>query len=162
MPGRELYLLRMIDYTSYIITVRMKTTMPETTHSMKGKSMVRSFCIFVVALFTVSAGLAQDINGKWKGQMQSPNGPMDLVFNFKATGDSLSGTVVSPMGELPINNGIIKGNTFSFQVNAGEMTINHQCTVMGDSISMKVPGMQEGEAMEMTLKRLSEGEKQSK
>jgi len=124
--------------------------------------MVRSFCFFVVALFAVSIGFAQDINGKWKGQMQSPNGPMDLVFNFKTNGDSLSGTVQSPMGELPISNGKISGNTFFFQVNAGEMTINHQCTVMGDSISMKVPGMQGGETMELMLKRLTGAEKQSK
>ncbi|MGA7162074.1 MAG: hypothetical protein WBZ48_13820 [Bacteroidota bacterium] len=124
--------------------------------------MVRSFCFFVVALLAVNIGVAQDINGKWKGQMQSPNGPMDLVFNFKTNGDSLSGSVVGPMGELPIANGKIDGKTFSFQVNAGEMTINHQCTAMGDSISMKVPGMQGGDAMEVMLKRVTEGEKQSK
>jgi len=129
---------------------------------MKGRTMVRSFCFFVVTLFAVSIGLAQDINGKWKGQMQSPNGPMDLVFNFKANGDSLSGTVESPMGELPITNGKIDGKTFFFQVNAGEMTISHQCTAMGDSIAMKVPGMQGGETMELMLKRVTEGEKQSK
>ena len=124
--------------------------------------MVRSFCIFVVALFAVSIGFAQDINGKWKGQMQSPNGPMELVFNFKANGDSLSGTVEGPMGELPITNGKIDGKTFFFQVNAGEMTISHRCTALGDSISMKVPGMQGGEAMELMLKRVAEGQKQSK
>ncbi len=124
--------------------------------------MVRSFCLFVVAFFAVSVGFAQDINGKWKGQMQSPNGPMDLVFNFKANGDSLSGTVEGPMGEMPISNGKINGKTFFFQVNAGDMTISHQCTAMGDSISMKVPGMQGGETMELMLKRVTEGEKQSK
>ena len=124
--------------------------------------MVRSSCFFVMALFAVSIGFAQDINGKWKGQMQSPNGPMDLVFNFKANGDSLSGTVESPMGELPITNGKIDGKTFSFQVNAGEMTINHQCTALGDSISMKVPGMPGGETMELMLKRVTEAEKQTK
>ena len=131
-------------------------------HSMKGKSMVRSFCFLVVALFAVSIGFAQDINGKWKGQMESPNGPMDLVFNFKANGDSLSGTVESPMGELPISNGKINGNTFSFLVNVGEMSMSHQCTAMGDSISMKVPGMQGGEPMELMLKRVTEVQKQSK
>jgi len=124
--------------------------------------MVRSFCFIAAALFAVNIGFAQDINGKWKGQMQSPNGPMDLVFNFSVHGDSLSGTVVGPMGELPITGGKIDGKTFSFQVNAGEMTINHQCTAMGDSISMKVPGMPGGEAMELMLKRVTEGEKQSK
>jgi hypothetical protein len=124
--------------------------------------MIRSLCFVVVALVAVNTGHAQDINGKWKGQMQSPNGPMDLVFNFKATGDSLTGTVEGPMGELPVINGKIDGKTFFFQVNAGEMTISHQCTAMGDSISMKIPGMPGGEAMELILKRVTEVQKQSK
>jgi hypothetical protein len=124
--------------------------------------MVRSFCFLVVALFAMSTGFAQEINGKWKGEMQSPNGPVNLVFNFKAMGDSLTGTVESPMGELPIINGKIDGKTFFFQANAGEMTISHQCTAMGDSISMKVPGMPGGDTLELMLKRVTEAQKQSK
>ena len=124
--------------------------------------MVRSICFVVVALITVNVGFAQDINGKWKGQMQTPNGPMDLVFNFKTTGDSLSGTVEGPMGELPITKGKIDGKSFSFDVNAGEMTISHLCTAMGDSISMKLPGMPGGENMELMLKPVTEVPKQSK
>ncbi len=124
--------------------------------------MVRSLCFVVVALLTASVAFAQDINGKWKGQMQTPNGPMDLVFNFKANGDSLGGTVEGPMGEMPISKGKIDGKSFSFDVNAGEMTISHQCTAMGDSIAMKVPGMPGGEAMELMLKRVTQEPKQSK
>ena len=124
--------------------------------------MVRSLCFIVVALLTLNIGFAQGINGKWKGQMQTPNGPMDLVFNFKAIGDSLAGTVEGPMGEMPVVNGKIDGKTFSFDVKAGDMTISHQCTAMGDSISMKIPGMPGGDAMELMLKRVTEGQKQSK
>jgi len=124
--------------------------------------MGRLYCFLIAVLFVASNGIAQNINGKWNGQMQGPNGTMNLVFNFKTAGDSLTGSVEGPMGELPITNGTIHGNTFSFQVTAGEMMISHQCTVMGDSISMKVPGMQEGEAMELTLKRVPAGETQSK
>ena len=124
--------------------------------------MVRSLCLVVVALCAVNIAFAQDINGKWKTQMQTPNGPLELVFNFKAIGDSLAGTVESPMGELPFDNAKIKGKTFSFDVNAGEMKISHECTVMGDSISMKVPGMPGGEAMQLMLKRVTEEKKQAK
>jgi hypothetical protein len=126
---------------------------------VKGKIMVRSLCFVIVALFAAKMGYAQEIDGKWKGQMQSPNGPMDLVFSFKAIGDSLTGTVEGPMGEMPITNGKIDGKSFSFDVNAGEMTISHQCTAMGDSISMKVPGMPGGETMELMLRRVTEEEK---
>jgi hypothetical protein len=132
------------------------------SHSVKGKTMVRSLCFVVVAFFIVNIGYAQDINGKWKGQMETPNGPMDLVFNFKAIGDSLAGTVEGPMGDMPITKGKIDGKSFTFDVNAGEMTISHQCTAMGDSISMKIPGMPGGETMELILKRVTEEQKQSK
>jgi hypothetical protein len=124
--------------------------------------MSRLVSFFVLALLAVSIGFAQGINGKWKGQMESPNGPVDLVFSFKADGDTLRGTVESPMGELPISKGTITDSTFYFEVNAGEMTIQHQCTFMTDSISMKVPGMMGGETMELMLKRVTDDEKESK
>jgi hypothetical protein len=124
--------------------------------------MVRSLSFIVVAFLTLSIGYAQGITGKWKGQMQTPNGPMDLVFNFKAIGDSLAGTVEGPMGEMPVANGKITGKMFTFDVNANDMTISHQCTAMGDSISMKIPGFAGGEAMELMLRRVTEGQKQSK
>ena len=54
------------------------------------------------------------------------------------------------------------GKTFSFDVNANNFTMNHQCTVMSDSISMKVPGMPGGEDMAIILKRVPELNKESK
>jgi hypothetical protein len=123
--------------------------------------MSRFFYFCVVILFVMSIGNAQDINGKWKGEMQSPNGAMELTFNFKVSGDSLNGSAVSPMGELPISNGKINGKTFSFDVSVNDFTMNHQCTFMVDSILMKVPGMG-GEEMAIILKRVPELNKESK
>ena len=123
--------------------------------------MRRLYIFCLAACLSISISLAQDINGKWTGQMQSPNGPMDLTFHFKTNGDSLNGTVSSPMGELPMSHGKINGKTFSFDVNAGDFTINHQCTMMTDSISMKVPGMQ-GDTMVIMLKRVPESNKDTK
>ena len=155
-------------YFNYLTVFKKAKGLAETTdpnkihsHFMKGKSMSRFFYFCVVTFFVMSIGNAQDINGKWKGEMQSPNGPMELTFNFKVSGDSLNGTVVGPMGELPISNGKINGKIFSFDVNANEFTINHQCTVMSDSISMKVPGMPGGEDMAIILKRVPELNKES-
>jgi hypothetical protein len=128
---------------------------------MKGVSMSRIFSICLAALFAFSIAHAQGIDGKWSGEMQSPNGPMELTFNFTVSGDSLTGTVATPMGgEIPISNGKVDGKTFSFDVNVNEMTISHQCTFMADSISMKVEGMQG--PMEIMLKRVPESGNDSK
>ena len=123
--------------------------------------MSRFFYFFAVFFLTMSINHAQSINGKWKGDMQTPNGPMELTFNFNVSGDSLTGSVATQMGgEIPISNGKINDNKFSFDVDVNEMTISHQCTFMTDSISMKIEGMQE--PMEIMLKRVPESENESK
>jgi hypothetical protein len=64
------------------------------------------------------------------------------------------------MGEIPITNGKINGKKFSFDTSFNDRTISHQCTVMGDSISVKSQGMR-GER-EIILKRLPESNNESK
>jgi hypothetical protein len=118
--------------------------------------MVRVLLIIAVlvsslALYVVSS----DISGKWQGTMHGPQGDIDLVFTFEAKGDSLSGSVQSPMGEVEISNGKINGDKFTFDISFNDMTINHECTVLGDSISVKATGMQ-GDDMEIILKRVNE------
>ena len=120
--------------------------------------MSRIVFIAAILLVLVSFSYAQDFDGKWIGQMQGPEGSMDLFFTFKAAGDTLTGAVESAMGEIPFSNGKINGNNFSFDISFGEMVISHQCVFMKDSISMKVPGMQ-GETTEMFLKRVPESKK---
>jgi hypothetical protein len=104
-------------------------------------------------MVVASNGLAQSINGKWKGEMQGPNGAMEMMYNFKVNADSLSGSIENPMGELPISNGKVKGNKFSYDLSFNDMTFTNQGTFMGDSISIKFQGMQ-GDTMEIILKRV--------
>ncbi len=123
--------------------------------------MLRFFAFCLAVLLTASLGYAQDINGKWKASMETPNGPMDMTFTFKTGGDTLSGAVESPMGETPISNGKVDGNKFSFDVSFNEWTIHHWCVAAGDSILLKAPGM-EGDTMSMVLKRMPEEKKEAK
>ena len=123
--------------------------------------MSRLLTICALAFLAVTIGQAQSIDGKWKGEMQSPNGPFELTFNFKVVGDTLTGAVVGQMGEMPISHGKVNGTSFSFDVSVNDMTISHQCTFMSDSISMKVQGFQ-GEPMVMILKRVPEPDNKSK
>ena len=116
--------------------------------------MIRNIYFYGILIFGfVSFGFASDMNGKWKGIMQGPEGAMEMVFSFSVSGDTLTGIVQGPMGNIPIANGKVKGDEFSFDVNASEMTISHHCKVLGDSISMKIRGI-EGD-MEVILKRLA-------
>ena len=112
------------------------------------------FCA-TLALVGANCCSATDINGKWNGKMQGPNGEMELVFVFKVTGEVLTGTVEGPMGEMALTNCKMNGNEFSFDVDAGDMTIGHKCKILADgTISMKTSGMPDGEGTEIILKRI--------
>lgn len=106
------------------------------------------------ALLMIFAGLifAADMDGNWKGTVQSPMGDMPLTFTFQAVGDSLTGTVQSEMGANEILNGKIDGKNFTFDTQFQDFTMTHNCTIEGDSIIVKVPGMG-GEEMNMILKK---------
>jgi hypothetical protein len=112
------------------------------------------FVCAILAAGFINMSLAQDINGKWKGQIPGPDGSMELVFNFKVNADTVTGAIESQMGEMPISNGKIKDDKFSFDISFNDMTISHQCTIFADSIAMKSPGM-DGETRVIILKRLA-------
>ena len=46
---------------------------------------------------------------KWLGSVDTPNGPIELTFLFKAEGEALTGSVSSAMGTQDISNGKVAG-----------------------------------------------------
>ena len=82
---------------------------------------------------------APDLNGRWEGKVQGPDGnEMQIAFNLKVEGEKLTGTVEGPMGEMTITEGVVKGNEFFFKLDFGDMKINEQGKMTGDTIQMKV------------------------
>jgi hypothetical protein len=50
-----------------------------------------------------AAASAADLNGKWKGEMKTPNGDMlEINFNFQVSGEKWTGTVTNTYGEEQI------------------------------------------------------------
>lgn len=84
---------------------------------------------------------AQNLDGKWKGKMSSPNGDFELTFTFKVNEASLSGDVESQMGTLPIENGKVNGNDFSFDVSVNGQAINHTGKLEGDIVKLTLSMM---------------------
>ena len=117
--------------------------------------MMRSAVLPALAI-VLSAALsyAADLNGRWEGSISTPNGDVALTFNFKVDGATLTGTVETPQGNADITDGKVDGDKFSFKTHAGESEINHEGTLSGDTIQLKVEGPW-GES-EMTLKRAAE------
>jgi len=94
------------------------------------------------------------VDGHWQGTVSGPNGDFTLNFTFKADGTKLTGTVETPNGEQPISDGKIEGDKLSFNTKFQDDVIEHQGTISGETIQLKVKGPW-GET-EMTLKRVAE------
>jgi len=108
----------------------------------------------LVIVFCAALSLAADLNGRWEGSMSTPNGDFSLVFNFKVQGATLTGTVETPNGSVDIEDGKVDGDKFSFKTHAGDSEINHEGTLSGDSIQLKINGPW-GDS-EIALKRSAE------
>ena len=56
------------------------------------------------------------IDGTWKGSRETPNGTMEFTYTFKVQSDTLTGTIKSQFGEVPLENGKIDGKKFSYSI----------------------------------------------
>ncbi|RYU90475.1 glycoside hydrolase [Mucilaginibacter terrigena] len=92
-------------------------------------------CCLIICLAAVYA----DINGKWIGSINTPDGnAIQVSYDFKADGEKLTGTATSQMGEVPIENGKIKGDDFSFSVNVSGTDYPHKGKVYADSCALDI------------------------
>jgi hypothetical protein len=114
----------------------------------------RALITGILSALFAAVSLAADINGRWEGTVSGPNGDFQIGFNFKVDGAKLTGTVEGPNGEVPIDEGKVEGDHISFKTHFDDSKINHEGTVSGDTIQLKVEGPW-GES-EMTLKRAKE------
>jgi hypothetical protein len=110
-------------------------------------------------LVTSSAALclAADLNGPWVGTMSTPNGDMQITYNFKVDGNKLTGVVQFPNGDIPIEDGKVDGDKLSFKTHFDDSEVDHEGAVKGDTIDLKVHGPW-GDS-EITLKRGEEKKK---
>lgn len=104
--------------------------------------MRRAVLAFVITIATATAAFAGDVTGKWVGSVETPNGPLELTYDFKVEGETLTGTVSSQMGSLPLNKGKVAGDTLTYEVTVEAATITHEAKLntAGDEITVKATG----------------------
>jgi hypothetical protein len=109
------------------------------------------------ALLLVAApAFAADVDGKWTGSVDTPNGAVDVGYTFKAEESTLTGTALGPDGSsIPIKNGKISGNKISFSIDldfgAGPMTLTYTGEVSGTDMVLHTSVMDM--ALEIKLKK---------
>ena len=115
---------------------------------------------FLLGLLALTA-LAADITGKWTAQMPGRGGQTrETTFNFKVDGNTLTGSVSGPRGDMEITDGKIDGDNISFtqtmEFNGNTMKFVYKGTVSGDEIKFtRTREGGEGRAQEFTAKRAS-------
>ena len=96
-----------------------------------------------VALLLSAPIFAADIDGKWTGTIDGGGGPMQVVYNFKADGATLTGTTIGPDGmEVKLSDGKIDGNNISFN-----LTLDFG----GQAITLAGKGVLSGADLKMVL-----------
>lgn len=120
---------------------------------------MKTRAILLSVLILAAAAVAADVAGKWKAEFQTPDGQTrSSLFTFKVEGDKLTGTVSSPRGEAPIQEGKISGDEISFVVvrefGGNEVRINYKGKVVGNELKLTVDFGER--SFEMTAKRVAE------
>lgn len=94
-------------------------------------------CFAVATFVAVPPASAQSVAGEWNASMNTPGGTREFKVILQVQGDSLSGTVKRPSGDVPLR-GTIKGNaiTFSYSIVYGDnpLTLTVVGTVDGDTM----------------------------
>jgi hypothetical protein len=106
---------------------------------------LRSCVLGLVAVLTSLPALASNIEGKWNATVDGgPAGPIELVFEFKAEGEKLTGNLSAAMmpAPTPISDGVIKGEDVSFKLSiammegAPPLVISYVGKVKGDELNL--------------------------
>src|ERR1051325_729876 len=113
------------------------------------RKVLFSLFVFAAVMFAATPARAADVDGKWTGALDTPMGTVNVGFNFKADGATLTGTTTGPDGgEIAIKNGKIDGDKISFVVTLdfGGMAfdLNYTGVVKPDQVALTIDimGMQ--------------------
>jgi hypothetical protein len=76
---------------------------------------MKKFLIPVLTLiFCTSLMVASKIDGKWKGSVETGEGPFYFTVTYSVVGDSLSGRFDSDYGTLDFSGGKVTGDEFEY------------------------------------------------
>lgn len=115
------------------------------------KKTIAITSIFLL-IITICFAAVNNLTGKWAGQVMLPNNqPLPLSYNFKVDSGKLTGTALTPAGEVIITDGMINGNDFSFNVPVPNGNAPHTGKLYADSITLHI--VYQGQHLGATLKR---------
>ena len=109
---------------------------------------------FLMLGFVFGYAIIAGISGKWTGSLQTPDGnSIPVSYIFKADSGKLSGTLIGPDGELPLSDGKLNGNDFTFNADANGKIITGVCKYYPTADTIAIDMDFGGLKLHSTLKR---------
>ncbi|MES2278795.1 MAG: glycoside hydrolase [Bacteroidota bacterium] len=118
------------------------------------KKKLFSTIALVCCAFLICLAVVADLTGKWSGSLKTPNGDFPIKYTFKVEGEKLSGSADNDQGSLPISDGKISGNNFTFNLDFNGTLLKNVGKFYGDSITIDVD--YNGTSLHGMLKRVEE------
>jgi len=89
-------------------------------------------------LVLTATALLADVTGKWTASFETEIGTQNYTYDFKQTGDKLTGTAKSNLGSGVITEGSVKGDDITFveilNFQDQEIRITYKGKISGDEI----------------------------
>jgi hypothetical protein len=106
------------------------------------KSLRLTFTAFVAFVLLSSAALAADPSGSWKWSIKFNDQSFDSGGKFALKDGKLSGTLETPMGDVPFTDGTFKDDmvdfALSFDGGGNQIVIKYHGKLEGDTITGKI------------------------
>jgi hypothetical protein len=118
------------------------------------KKRLFSTLALVLCSFLICLAVVADLTGKWSGAIKTPNGDFPIKYTFKVEGDKLTGTADGADSSVPITEGKISGNNFTFNLDFNGTLLKNVGKFYGDSITIDVD--YNGTNLHGMLKRVDE------
>ena len=86
----------------------------------------------------VSTAYAAQLAGRWSGSLESPVGPLEVVYELAQKGEAVTGTLEIELGNFPITDGVVRGDSVLFKVDIGPVVFSHRGALVGDTLFLAV------------------------
>jgi hypothetical protein len=107
--------------------------------------------------FLAAVASATDITGNWKGDLETPQGAVQVSYSFKQDGETLTGTWQTARSPtVQISEGKVTGDkvAFTVKIEAAGMTFVHEGKITADEIQLTMKPSGEFPGATVTAKKV--------
>jgi hypothetical protein len=109
-----------------------------------------------ILLLAAAPAFAADVDGKWTGSIDTPNGPVQVAYTFKADGTTLTGSTTGQDGApIALKNGKVDGDkiSFSMDISMGDTPTTFSYTGVVTATEIKLHTDFMGQAIDYSVKK---------